>query len=194
MKTLPIAIVLIVVLIAGAFILQNNKESNKSTGVNGIAAKGIPDNYYFSLKPADIDSPIELIRFAESVRPYSSSFTIPERVAFFEWYLKNRGFNVSFAYSDAFRNSKNEHVWLIVRNRQGEEMAVEPSSIEMKAESISPTTPDYKNYQKRFKDIYELSENTGGPDEYAWWHESSGQNLFNESVTLLKRDQMSGTT
>lgn len=194
MKTLPIAIVLIVVLIAGVFILQNNKDSNRSAGSNGLLGKGIPDNYYFSLKSADIDSPIELIRFAESVRPYSSGFTIPERVAFFEWYLKNRGFNVSFAYSDAFRNSKNEHVWLIVRNKQGEEMAVEPSSIEMKAESISPTTPDYKNYQKRFKDIYELSENTGGPDRYAWWRESSGQKLFNESITLLKRDQLSGTT
>jgi len=192
-KTMPIAIVLIVVLIAGAFFLLNNKESKIAGEVNGIAANGIPDKYYFSLKPADFDSPIELIRFAESVRPYSSGFTIPERVAFFEWYLKNRGFNVSFAYSNAFRNSGNEHVWLIVRNKQGEEMAVEPSSREMNAESISPTTQDYKSYQKRFKDIYELSRNTGGPDKYAWWRESSGQNLFNESIMLLKRNQMSGT-
>jgi len=193
LKALPIAIVLIVVLIAGAFFLLKNPEL-KTAGEGTALANGIPDKYYFSLKPADFDSPIELIRFAESVRPYSSGFTIPERVAFFEWYLKNRGFNVSFAYSNAFRNSGNEHAWLIVRNRQGEEMAVEPSYVEMKAESISPTTQDYKSYQKRFMGIYELSRNTGGPDKYAWWRESSGQNLFNESVMLLKRDQMSGTT
>jgi len=188
---MPIAIVLIVVLIAGAFLLLMNPES-KISG-NGALSGGIPNEYYFSLKPADIDSPIELIRFAQSIRPHTSSFSIPEMVAFFEWYLKNRGFNVSFAYSNAFRNSGNEHAWLIVRNKLGEEMAVEPSSGEMKAESISPTTQDYKSYQKRFKDIYELSKNTGGPDKYAWWRESSGQNLFNESITLLRRNQMSGT-
>jgi hypothetical protein len=151
---------------------------------------GIPENYYFNLKPADVNSPIELIRFATSIRPYTTDFTVPERLAFFEWYLKNRGFNVSFVYSNNFRNSGTDHTWLVLRNKVGENMAIEPSYIEMKAESISPTTSDYKNYQKKFADIYELSKNTGGSDKYAWWKKSSGQDILNENIMLHKKSQL----
>ena len=151
---------------------------------------GIPENYYFNLKPADVDSPIELIRFATSIRPYTTDFTISERVAFFEWYLKNRDFNVTFAYSNNFRNSGTDHTWLVLKNRLGENMAIEPSYIEMKAESISPTTSDYKSYQKKFADIYELSKNTGGSDKYAWWKKSSGQNILKENIMLYKKSEL----
>ena len=151
---------------------------------------GIPEKYYFGLKPADVDSPIELIRFATSILPYTTDFSISERVAFFEWYLKNRNFNVSFAYSNNFRNSGMDHTWLILRNKVGENMAIEPSYIEMKAESISPTTSDYKSYQKKFADIYELSKNTGGSDKYAWWKKSSGQNILNENILLYKKSEL----
>jgi hypothetical protein len=150
----------------------------------------IPENYYLDLKPADFDSPVELIRFATSIRPYTTDFTISERVAFFEWYLKNRGFNVSFVYSDSFRNGGSDHTWLVLTNKLGENMAIEPSYIEMKAGSISPTTPDYKNYQKKFADIYELSKNTDDSDKYAWWEKSSGQNMLNENVMLYKKGQL----
>jgi hypothetical protein len=151
---------------------------------------GIPENYYFNLKPADFDSPIELIRFAASIRPYTTDFTVPERLAFFEWYLKNRGFNVSYAYSNNFRNNGVEHTWLVLRNRVGESMAVEPSYIEMKAESISPTTSEYKSYQRKFSDIYELSKNTGDSDKYAWWKKSSGQKILDENIMLCKKSQL----
>lgn len=150
----------------------------------------IPENYYFKMKKADADSPIELIRFATSIRPYTNEFTITERVAFFEWYLQNRGFNISFAYSTSFRNSGTEHTWLVLRNKLGENIAIEPSYIEMNAASISPTTPDYKSYQEKFADIYELSERTGGSDRYAWWKRSSGQRLLDENIMLYKKREL----
>lgn len=151
----------------------------------------IPENYYYSQNPADANSPIELIRFASTIRPYTVGFSIPERLAFFQWYLKNRGFNVSFVSSNNFVNMGKEHVWLVVKNNVGEVMAVEPSFVEMNAESISPTTPQYKNYQKQFKDIYELSKNTGGSGKYAWWKEPSGQNFLDQDILLLKKNQLS---
>jgi hypothetical protein len=151
---------------------------------------GIPENYYLDQKPADVDSPIELIRFATSIRPYTTGFTVPERVAFFEWYLKNRDFNVTFAHTQNFRNTGQEHTWLILRNRVGETMAIEPSYTEMKAESISPTTSDYKSYQDKFADIYELSEKTGGSQKYAWWKKRSGKDLLDENIMLYKKGQL----
>ncbi len=156
----------------------------------GSSNLGIPENYYMDLKTADVDSPIELIRFATSIRPYTTDFTVSERLAFFEWYLKNRDFNVTFVYTTNFRNAGEEHAWLILKNRVGETMTIEPSYIEMKAESISPTTSDYKSYQKKFADIYELSEETGGSEKYAWWKKSSGQKLLNENIMLYKKNEL----
>ena len=153
-------------------------------------ASGIPENYYFSLKAADIDSPIELVRFATSIKPDAMGLNIPMRAAYYQWYLKNRGFNVSFAYSDNFRNQGNEHVWLLVKNQQGESMYVDPSADMMKADSICPTMPEYKSYQRTFKDISELCSNTGGVDKYAWWNTGSGKELFENSVMLLKKEQL----
>lgn len=150
----------------------------------------IPEDYYLQMKKADVDSPVELIRFAASIRPHTIDFTVEERVAFFEWYLKNRGFNVSFAYCSNFRNSGREHVWLVLKNKLGENMAVEPSYIEMEAASVSPTTPEYKSYEKRFRDIYELCENEGGSERYAWWKRASGQKLLSENIILAKKRQL----
>lgn len=155
-----------------------------------MMASGIPDNYYFALKHADIDSPIELIRFAASIRPDTGGLSISERAAYFEWYLKNRGFNVSFVYSNNFRNQGVEHVWLMVKNQQGESMFVEPSSTEMASDSICPTTPDYKSYKRQFGDIYELARSTGGADKYAWWRTARGKELYDKNVILLKKEQL----
>ena len=92
------------IVIAALFVCSCMESGNKSDN--------IPENYYLDLKPADVDSPIELIRFATSIRPYTTDFTVSERVALFEWYLKNRGFNVTFAYSDNFRNSgSGKYAW-----------------------------------------------------------------------------------
>ena len=33
------------------------------------ANQDIPENYYFKMKKADVNSPVELIRFAASIRP-----------------------------------------------------------------------------------------------------------------------------
>jgi hypothetical protein len=153
-------------------------------------ATGIPENYYFTLQAADIDSPLELVRFATSIKPDASPLDISKRAAYYQWYLKNRGFNVSFAYSDNFKNQGQEHVWLIVKNQQGESMYVDPSYDQMKADSICPTMPEYKSYQMTFKDINELCSQTGGVDKYAWWKTSHGEELFENSVLLLKKEQL----
>ncbi len=181
-------IIAAVVLVAGALIFLRGPPSSITTGALGGA--GVPDNYYFSLKPADFDSPIELIRFASSIRPDTAGLTIAQRVAYFQWYLKNRGFDVAFVSSDNFRSSGRSHVWLLVKNQQGESMYVEPSAGEMKADSICPTFPEYKSYQKKYKDIYDLTGSTGGTDKYAWWRSASGQSLFNKSVMLKKKNQL----
>lgn len=180
-------IIIAAILMAGCL----SSEKSESPGAAGMnEGTGIPDNYYFSLKAADTDSPIELLRFATSIRPESSGLDIPMRAAYYQWYLKNRGFNVSFAYSDNFRNQGAEHVWLLVKNQQGESMYVDPSSEKVKADSICPTMPEYRNYQRIFPDIYELSENTGGSSKYAWWNTESGKKLFDGSVMLLKKEQL----
>lgn len=184
-------IIFAAILIAGAIFFSGGPQSSPSrTSKDTSDAAGIPENYYFSLKPADIDSPIELVRFATSIKPDVSRLDIPQRVAYYQWYLKNRGFNVSFAYADNFRNQGIEHIWLIVKNQQGESMYVDPSSDRMKADSICPTMPEYKSYQKTFKDIYELCSNTGGVDKYAWWRTDPGPELFESSILLLKKEQL----
>ncbi|HUS76282.1 MAG TPA: hypothetical protein VMY43_09780 [Methanothrix sp.] len=181
-------IIVALALIVGALLFFESPPSSISTESN--KATGIPEDYYFSLKAADIDSPIELVRFAASIKPDASGMDIPKRVAYYQWYLKNRGFNVSFAYNDNFRNQGDEHVWLLVKNLQGESMYVDPSSDRMKADSICPTTPEYKAYQKTFKDISELCSHTGGLEKYAWWKTGRGKELFDSSIMLLKKEQL----
>jgi hypothetical protein len=88
--------------------------------------------------------------FANSIRPYTSTFTMAERAAFFEWYFRNRGFNIGFAYFDDFDHSGKSHLRLLVTNRLGEVMSLEPSYAEMKADSISPRAPKYVHYSKQF--------------------------------------------
>ncbi len=186
-------IIIAVVLIAGAIIFFEDKESTdskSSTSRYSYSTAGIPENYYFSMNAADIDSPIELVRFATSIRPDASSLNIPMRAAYYQWYLKNRGFNVSFVYSDNFRNQGSEHVWLMVKNQQGESMYVDPSSDRMKADSICPTTPEYKRYQETFRDINELCSNAGGVDKYAWWNTDDGKKLYENMVMLRKKKQL----
>lgn len=187
-------IIVALAVIAGTLFFYDSPQSSTSISTSPFTenyrAAGIPENYYFSLKAADIDSPIELVRFATSIKPDASSLDISKRAAYYQWYLKNRGFNVSFAYSDNFRNQSYEHVWLIVKNQQGESMYVDPSSDRMKADSICPTTPEYKSYQKTFKDINELCSHTGYIDKYAWWKTSRGKELFESSIVLLKKEQL----
>lgn len=178
-------IVAAVILIVVAFFFLQGPKNPAS-----ILGSEVPNNYYFASNRADVDSPIELIRFAASIRPDTSGLSISERAAYFEWYLKNRGFNVSFVYSNNFRNQGAEHVWLMVKNKLGESMFVEPSSTEMASDSICPTTPDYKSYQRQFGDIYELARSTGGVDKYAWWSSAKGKELYDQKVILLKKEQL----
>jgi hypothetical protein len=186
-------IIIALALVAGAVFFSGDRgpSSSKSPGSEfGYSGAGIPEDYYFSMNAADIDSPIELVRFATSIKPEASSLNIPMRAAYYQWYLKNRGFNASFVYSDNFRNQGIEHVWLLVKNQQGESMYVDPSSDRMKADSICPTTPEYKRYQETYKDINELSESTGGVEKYAWWNTNDGKKLYENSVLLLKKEQL----
>ncbi len=186
-------IIIAVILIAGAIFFSGDRGSSgpkSSTSGFSDSGAGIPENYYFRMNSADIDSPVELVRFATSIKPDTISLNIPMRAAYYQWYLKNRGFNVSFVHSNNFRNQGIEHVWLLVKNQQGESMYVDPSSDRMKADSICPTTPEYKSYQETYKDIDELSSSTGGVDKYAWWHTADGKKLYENSIMLLKKEQL----
>jgi hypothetical protein len=186
-------IIIAAVLIAGAIFFSGDRgSSGPKSFVSGFgdSGEGIPENYYISMNAADIDSPIELVRFAASIKPDTSSLNIPMRAAYYQWYLKNRGFNVSFVRSNNFRNQGIEHVWLLVKNQQGESMYVDPSSDRMKADSICPTTPEYKSYQETYKDIDELSSSTGDVDKYAWWNTDDGKKLYENSIMLLKKEQL----
>jgi hypothetical protein len=186
-------IIIAVALIASAAFFSGDRgpSNSKSPGSGlGYSGAGIPEDYYFSMNAADIDSPIELVRFATSIKPDTSSLDMPMRAAYYQWYLKNRGFNASFVYSDNFRNQGIEHVWLLVKNQQGESMYVDPSSDRMKADSICPTTPEYKRYQETYRDINELSKRTGGVEKYAWWNTNNGKKLYENSVLLLKKEQL----
>lgn len=156
----------------------------------GLNAAGIPEDYYLSQKPADVDSPVELLRFATSIKPDAGGLDIPMRAAYYQWYLKNRGFNVSFAYSNNFRNQGTEHIWLLVKNQLGECMYVDPSSDLMKADSICPTMSEYKKYDAIYRNIEDLSKNTGGTARYAWWQTREGERLFNNSIMLMKKNQL----
>jgi hypothetical protein len=183
------AVLILILFLIGIFVLwpsMNGDTMKKATIIGGI-----PDNYYFSLKSADINSPKEVIRFASSIRPFTTYFTILERVSFFEWYLKNRGFDVKFDYSNNFDNLGKEHVWLTVMNKLGEKMYVEPSYIEMDASSICPIESKYKDYDREFNDIFELSRAAGGVAQYAWWSKKEGQDLWNKNIMLLKEGQLS---
>jgi hypothetical protein len=182
----PFLIIIAAILMAGC--LSSQDRQSASSGKYDEAS--IPEDYYFGLKAADIDSPIELVRFATTIKPDTSTLDIPMKAAYYQWYLKNRGFNVSFVYTDNFRNQGIEHVWLLVKNQQGESMYVDPSYDKMKADSICPTMSEYKNYQKTYLDIYDLAESTGGAGKYAWWRTSQGKELFNISVMLLKKQQL----
>jgi hypothetical protein len=189
----PWLIIIAVILIAGAIFFSGDRgSSGPKSSASGFSdsGAGIPENYYFSMNSADIDSPVELVRFATSIKPDTISLDIPMRAAYYQWYLKNRGFNVSFVYSNNFRNQGIEHVWLLVKNQQGESMYVDPSSDRMKADCICPTMPEYKSYQETYKDINELSSSTGGIDKYAWWHTADGKKLYENSIMLLKKEQL----
>jgi hypothetical protein len=72
-------IIFAVVLIAGAIFFFDGPKS--STSRDSFSSAGIPENYYFSQQAADIDSPIELVRFATSIKPDASSLDIPMKAA-----------------------------------------------------------------------------------------------------------------
>ena len=40
------------------------------------------------------------------------------------------------------------------------------------------------------EDINELCSNTGGVGKYAWWKTGRGEELFESSVMLLKKEQL----
>jgi hypothetical protein len=143
-------------------------------------AKGyIPPDYYSLHSLADVDSITELNRFIEAAK--TGNFDNLKRVAFLEWFLKIHGFNVSFVRSNNFNNMSQVHIWLLYRNRQGDKIPIEPRVKEFGAFESLPILPEFKSYEKEYKDIYELSNNTGGALIYSWWDETIGKQLLNHT-------------
>jgi len=81
----------------------------------GFSGRGVPDPYYLELKPADVQNPDDVIRYASSIKGYSEDLDVFERAAFYEWYFKSHGFDVSFAYAEKFADTEKDHLWLLVR-------------------------------------------------------------------------------
>jgi len=41
----------------------------------GFSGRGVPDPYYLELKPADVQNPDDVIRYASSIKGYSETWT-----------------------------------------------------------------------------------------------------------------------
>jgi hypothetical protein len=159
----------------------NYSEPNDQDIINRNAHGYIPSNYYSSLPPTHVGSLKELNRFIMAARNNTVKFDNLKRVAFLEWYLKSHGFNVSFVQSNNFHYPSQVHFWLVSHITQDQEIPIEPRVNEFGADNILPISPKYKSYEKEFKDIYELSKNTGGTYVYSWWDDANGSTLLNRT-------------
>lgn len=178
-----IVIVVAVILIAayGLFFGHGGMDVLLGDGSSG----GIPDPYYLELRPADVQNPDDVIRYSSSIRRYAADLEIFERAAFYQWYLKSRGFDVSFAYAGSFSGSGLDHLWLLVKNEKGEVIEVDPSYDLVGGSSIVPLDPQYTRYERKFDDIYQAADALG-LDRISWWTNDGAWEILNENVLLVE--------
>ena len=164
------AVLVTALILIGAYALFFGGEDD--TLGDGFCGKGVPDPYYLDLKPADVQNPDDVIRYASSIKGYGEELDVFERAAFYEWYFKSHGFNVSFAYARDFANMGKDHVWLLVKNRKGEIIEVDPSFSKVGGQSMVPLNAEYTVYDREFEDIYSAKE-VLGEDRMAWWKDQN---------------------
>jgi len=148
----------------------------------------IPNPYYLELKPADVQNPDDVIRYSSSIKGYAANLDVFEKAAFYEWYFKSHGFNVSFAYAEKFADEGKDHVWLLVRNKKGEVIEVDPSFSKVGGQSMVPLNIEYTVYDREFEDIYEASDALG-EDRMAWWENENACDVLNENVLVAEKER-----
>jgi len=156
----------------------------------GRDGKDIPDPYYLELKPADVQNPDDVIRYSSSIKGYAADLDVFERAAFYEWYFKSHGFDVSFAYAEDFvgKGNGNGHVWLLVRNKKGEVIEVDPSFSKVGGQSMVPLNTEYTVYDQEFENIYAASD-VLDEDRMAWWKNKNACEVLNENVLVAEKDR-----
>ena len=148
----------------------------------------MPDPYYLVLKPADVHNPDDVSRYSGSIMGRASDLDIFERAAFYEWYVKSHGFDVSFAYAEDFAGTGNEHLWLLAKNQKGEVIEVDPSFSDVGGRSMVPLDPAYTRYDREYMDIFEAADGLG-QHRLAWWKDEKAYKVRDVNVLLLEKEK-----
>ncbi|HPE63770.1 MAG TPA: hypothetical protein PLQ49_06660, partial [Methanothrix sp.] len=138
--------------------------------------------------PADVQNPDDVIRYSSSIKGYAEDLDVFERAAFYEWYFKSHGFDVSFAYAEKFADTENDHLWLLVTTRKGEVIEVDPSFSEVGGSSMVPLDPEYTRYDQEFEGIAAASRVLGA-ERLAWWNDDKALGVLNENVLLAEKER-----
>ncbi|MDF0591045.1 hypothetical protein [Candidatus Methanocrinis natronophilus] len=185
-------IVVAALALAGAYILLDGYD-RKGEILGAIIpgyyfSRDMPDPYYLELKPADVHNPDDVIRYAGSIMGRASDLDIFERAAYYEWYFKSHGFDVSFAYDEDFAGTGKDHLWLLVKNQKGEVIEVDPSFSAVGGRSMVPLDPVYTRYDREFIDIFEAIDGLGA-HRLAWWKDEKASMVREENVLLLEKER-----
>jgi hypothetical protein len=148
----------------------------------------MPDPYYLELKPADVHNPDDVIRYSSSIMGRAADLPVFERAAFYEWYFKSHGFDVSFAYAEDFAETGKDHLWLLVKNQKGEVIEVDPSFSAVGGRSMVPLDQVYTSYDREYMDIFEAMDGLGR-DRLAWWKDGSALQILNENVLVAEKER-----
>ncbi|KQC14828.1 MAG: hypothetical protein WCY97_00625 [Methanothrix sp.] len=180
------ALLVSALILIGAYALFFGGEDDFPSG--GFCGRDMPDPYYLDLKPADVQNPDDVIRYSSSIKGYAEDLDVFERAAFYEWYFKSHGFDVSFAYAEKFADTENDHLWLLVRNRKGEVIEVDPSFSEVGGSSMVPLDRAYAVRDREFDDIYSAKEALG-EDAVTWWRDEKACKVLNENVLVTEKER-----
>jgi hypothetical protein len=175
------------IILIGAYALLRDEGGREGPLGGDFCGSGIPDPYYLELKPADVQNPDDVIRYSSSIKSYAADLDVFEKAAFYEWYFKSHGFDVSFAYAEDFAGKGKDHVWLLVRNKKGEVIEVDPSFSKVGGQSMVPLNIEYTVYDQEFEDIYAASDALG-EDRLAWWKNKNACDVLNENVLVAEKE------
>ena len=176
------------VILIGAYALFSDEGGRDGPLGGDFCGGDIPDPYYLELKPADVQNPDDVIRYSSSIKGYAEDLDVFERAAFYEWYFKSHGFDVSFAYAEEFAGDGDDHLWLLVKNKKGEVIEVDPSFSEVGGQSMVPLNPEYTVYNQEFADIRAASKALG-EDRMAWWKDERACDVLNENVLVAEKER-----
>jgi hypothetical protein len=189
MRLKIVSALMLLAVVVVAYVILNGGDRLPGTGDLLDSSSGVPDPYYLSSKRADIYNPDDVIRYGSSIRSYTTNLDAFERAAFYEWYLKSHGFeDITFAYTEDFRDEGKRHLWLLVRTPKKEVIEVEPSYKEMGVSSLVPLNPEYTKYEREFGDIHEACRCLGA-GKLDWWNDETAQQAVDDNLLLAKKEE-----